>query len=183
MPTVPAVSELAIPPPASLARKRSDWKELAAQSAHNPLLLLPAEFREDATRLWFCNAHLFPQSLAICATLRVYLDEHGLTPDDVGRVVDAMLQPGRRAKHRFAGDVLADLAALVDVFLRERRQAESRREESDRQARWEREAARGPLRLAEILTETTHGRDDHDHDHGTQTEPGRTPPESEAADS
>lgn len=98
-------------PPATVTR--SNWMELAKTGESNPLLLVPADCRPPMLRLWMCNAHVLPSALALAATLRVYLDERTLDPDDLPGIVDRLLLPEVRAKQRFASDVLADLALFV----------------------------------------------------------------------
>jgi hypothetical protein len=85
------------------------------KSQANPLaLMIPAEWRPAVGRLWMCNAHLFGGSaLALCATLRVYLDEHAITTEDVEGIVRILLLPRKRAQQRFASDVIAELSRLV----------------------------------------------------------------------
>ncbi len=93
---------------------RSNWVALAKDAEHNPLLIVPeGEARRAVTRLWMCNAHLIPSALSLCARIRVYLDERTLSPEDVARIADRLVQPELAQRHRFAGDLLADLARLA----------------------------------------------------------------------
>ncbi len=119
------MGEMAKVEPAPLAK--SDWKELAKTAEVNPLLLIPAECRLAVTRLWMCNSHVLPSSLALCSTVRVYLDEHSLSPSDLERIVSRMLEPWRRAEQRGSWDVMADFSALIaEVVDRNKNRAEAR---------------------------------------------------------
>lgn len=104
------------------------------QATNNPTLLVPAAVRVDLARLWACNAHLFPNQLPLFATVRDYLDQ-GLPVEAVPGIVRRLLAAERRANHRFASDLLTDLAALVADVLR------CRQRDLDVQARRERHRA------------------------------------------
>lgn len=86
---------------------------LAQRADTNPLTLLPPEVRPAVARLWLCNHHLLQTALALCSTLRVYLDEQPITTDDVNRICATLLKPAIRAKHKFASDLLSDLSLYV----------------------------------------------------------------------
>ncbi len=79
----------------------------------NPLRLIPADWREAVAVLWTCNAHLLPSALALCSRLRVYQESAGLTTDEVRAICRVLVEPERAARHRFAADLLADLAGMV----------------------------------------------------------------------
>ncbi len=120
-------SEIATRPDRSPVR--SNWSELAKSEA-NPLLMLPAECRVPVMRLWMCNAHLMSSALALCATFRLYVDEHGLAASDVESVCDRLLDPTRRAGHLGSWVLMAELSALVADTLKTnkaREECEARR--------------------------------------------------------
>jgi len=95
-------------------RKPSNWQDLAARADFNPLRdLIPAECRPAVTRLWLVNSHLIPSALALCATVRVYLDEQEISSRDIAGIVARLLQPEARMKHKFASDLIADLSRMV----------------------------------------------------------------------
>lgn len=71
-------------------------------------------------KLFLCNSHVLQSALALCSTLRVYLDEYPLTPDDVNAICAKLLRPEVRARHKFAADLIADLSRLVANRLRKR---------------------------------------------------------------
>ncbi len=91
----------------------SDWQSLAARQDANPMQAVPHDCRPAVARLWMCNAHLFPSALALCATVRLYLDEQPITTDDVNSIVGRLLQPEARSRQKFASDVLADMSRMV----------------------------------------------------------------------
>lgn len=81
-------------------------------------------------RLWMCNAHLLPSSLALCATIRVYLDEQPISTDDVNAICARLLKPYMRARQRFASDLMAELSRLIDEVVKRN---ESREAAADRE--------------------------------------------------
>jgi hypothetical protein len=103
------------------ARRPANWTELAATATANPLKLLPTELRPAVARLWMCYAHLLPSALPLCATIRVDLDSTPLDAADLEKIVGRLLQPEKRANHRFASDLLTDLSALVADTIRTKR--------------------------------------------------------------
>ncbi|WP_157469156.1 hypothetical protein [Gemmata sp. SH-PL17] len=106
-------SEIQKQAPRAPAKVGSDWQSLAGRQDFNPLTAVPQECRQAVAKLWMCNEHLFASSLAICATIRVYLEEQKVTPEDIERIVSRLLKPDLRAGHKFASDVIADLSRMV----------------------------------------------------------------------
>lgn len=93
---------------------RSNWTELAQRAETNPMLLVPeGPARLAVTRLWMTNTHLIPSALALCSRIRVYLDERTLTAEDVVRIATRLTRPEVAQRHKFAGDLLADLARMA----------------------------------------------------------------------
>jgi hypothetical protein len=116
---------------------RPDWRALASNGGVNvtvnPLVMLPKDWRQPVSVVWMCNSHLLPSALPLCSSLRVY-SERGITTDDVERICAQLLDPERRARHKFASDLIADLCGLVAVVIQRRAQREAaaeRRAESD----------------------------------------------------
>jgi hypothetical protein len=96
-----------------------------ARAVENPIgSLLPREVRGPVNRLWACYSHLLPSSLSLASTIRVYLDDHGLHPDDVPHLCSRLLSPEYQSRHKFASDLLTSLAGLVTDIVRRRRAAE-----------------------------------------------------------
>lgn len=140
--------ELAQTPPQSskiAPRNRSDEKsDLGAvlQTAKpitdpvafkRPSAILPETCRAPVYKLWLANSHLFPKATALAASIRLWIEDHGFHPDDVEPVCRILLTPEKRAGHRFAADLLADLAQLVADAIRRRKALEEqrRRREAD----------------------------------------------------
>jgi hypothetical protein len=86
-----------------------------------------------------CNAHLFPSGLALFATIRVYLDAGTLDAQDLETVVDTLLTPEHRARHKFASDLLVDLAEQVVAVPVARRKTERAARVREEMQRWESE--------------------------------------------
>lgn len=78
--------------------------------------------------------------MPLYSTFRVYLDDHGLDLEDVPSICSRLLSPDRRANHRYASDLFADLAALVAETIKRRR---TERETAQRLAESQKEARRG----------------------------------------
>lgn len=92
----------------------------------NPALMIPAECRVAVGKLHLCNQHLFGSSaLALCATVRVYLDEQPITIEDINRICGRLLQPDIRARCRGSWDVIAELSRLVDEAAKRNRAADA----------------------------------------------------------
>lgn len=100
-----------------------------------PLRLLPESVRPAALRVWTCNRHLvgLETPLALCARLAVWIGDYGLQANDASQLLNEMLSPESSSKHRFASDLLADLAAAVKERIRMRRNQEeaARRRDED----------------------------------------------------
>jgi hypothetical protein len=114
--------------------QKSNWQELAKSANTNPLLLVPKDCRAEITRLWMCNSHLLPSALALCSRVRSYLDECEVDAEDIRAIAVKLAQPEFAERHRFAGDLLADLAACVNRAAernRSVRENQKRRSESD----------------------------------------------------
>ena len=124
----------------------SNWLALAQTGSTNPMLLIPADLRPAVSRLWMCNAHLLPSALALCSTIRVYVDELPLTANDFERIVSRLLTPERRATHRFASDLLTDIATLTAEAVKAKQNAEQLAELRDSVA-----AVAGGVRLSDLF--------------------------------
>lgn len=97
-------------------------------------MVAPAEVRAAVARLWTCNAHLFPSAIAVACTVRDFLDTQEITHDDVNGIVERLLLPDVRQRHRGAWDVIADLSRFVAEAAarnKSRREAEERRRQGE----------------------------------------------------
>lgn len=104
------MNDLATRPPADLA---------PARAAPNPLRMVPKEWRECVSFFWLMNQHLLPAVTPLAARLKVYHAD-GLTLDDLRAILRQLASPRRQANHKFAADLLADLAELVGLALASR---------------------------------------------------------------
>jgi hypothetical protein len=66
--------------------------------------------------------------MALATTFRLYLDQQSIGPADVGEIVRWLLMPEKRAGHRFASDLMADLSAMVAEIGRQRKSQREREE-------------------------------------------------------
>lgn len=98
----------------------------------NPLKLVPKEYRKPVNFFWMLNQHLLPNPLPLCARVKRWIATEGLTEQELADVLAALSEPEASARHRFAGDLLADLAAKVAVVVRRRQQIE--KQLADREA-------------------------------------------------
>lgn len=119
-----------------------------AKAVENPIgSLLPREIRGPVNRLWACYSHLLPSSLSLASTIRVYIDDHGLSPLDVPAVCQRLLSPDMQARHKFASDLLTNLAYLVGEIVRQRQSDE----EAERRARKDEENRQKAAHPAEFI--------------------------------
>jgi hypothetical protein len=130
------VNQTANPTAEKLARQRD---EVTA----NPLLACPESVRMEVWRLWACHQHLFPTPLPVAGALGVWINDHGLHPDDAGKMLRIALSPGRMESFKFPSDLLTYLATAARE-LTERR----RRDEEISQRRNEMQTPSGDIREA-----------------------------------
>jgi len=117
----------------------------------NPTLVVPFEVRGVIGRLWACNTHLFPGGgLSLFASIRVFMDGHGLRVEDVPEICTRMMSPDRRAGHKFASDFFTDLASIVAEVVR-RRRSETEQQKRRREDVQTRHLAVSPRLLIESL--------------------------------
>lgn len=119
-----------IPQPGQLAIGLDSFRDVVKK----PLRLLPETVRPAALRAWVCNRHLagLETALPLAARLSAWIEEHGLRPDDAADLLLDLLSPEASMKHRFASDLLADLAGKVSSRIGKRRtEAEVQRRRSE----------------------------------------------------
>jgi hypothetical protein len=101
------------------------------------LEVLPPAFRRVAGYFWAMNSHLLPTPTPLALRVAVWVRDEGLTADEFRAVVHALSRPARQANHRFAADLLADLAAEADAVVKRRRRDDrsaAERAEAERHA-------------------------------------------------
>lgn len=96
----------------------------ASEKRLRPLDVLPEPYRKPVGFFWALNKHLLPTPTPLALRFQVWIAKEGLTAAEVRSVLNTLVSPERAAGHRFASDLLADLAADVAAILRQRRQRE-----------------------------------------------------------
>ena len=89
------------------------------------LAVLPDAFQKPAAFFWAMNAHLLPTPTPLAMRLRVWIANEGLTAAEAKAAFAALTRPEAAARHRFAADLLAELAAEVDAVVKRRRAREA----------------------------------------------------------
>lgn len=107
-----------------------DRRELARQNLdpapvgsadRGAMALLPAEWVRPVGFFLACKAHLVKSRLAVCASLKLWI-EAGLELDDAKLIFRKLALPDRAARHVFESELVADLAAEVAAAIRRRKQ-------------------------------------------------------------
>ncbi len=107
-------------------------KEQLQEAVEKPLRLLPPDWRAIVWNIWAKWSDLLRTQLSLCASLREWIAEDGLTLAEAKEAFAEVNRPSRRAAIRFPGDVLAELAAEVARVVARRRAAEHREQERRR---------------------------------------------------
>lgn len=116
-----------------------------------PLLALPEDVRPAALALWTCHKHLkgLETALPIAGMFSVWIEQHGLRPDDAAAVMRAALHPGKMQAFEFAGQLITRLAADVAATLARRERERTQADHAAKVSRWEAEKV-GPAELAAV---------------------------------
>ena len=110
------------PPPAQLALSQKNVKAILSK----PFRLLPDSVQPAAFRAWCCYRHLpgMESGLPICTLIAVWIDQHGIHPEDAVACLDRLLAPEMVGGMRFASDLTSALGGAVQAAKRERRERE-----------------------------------------------------------
>lgn len=92
-----------------------------AKAQENPFRMVPKEYRRPLAFFWSLNQHMLPNALPLAARVRLWIDKHGLTADELRRALGKLSDPERSSRHQYAGQLLADLAGEVATVCGERR--------------------------------------------------------------
>lgn len=133
--------------------------ETYAAILDKPLLALPPQVRPAALLFWMSYKHLsgMESAISIASRISIWIDRHGLLPEDAVKILDNMLAPAEMASHEFASQVLAKLACQVtQVIDRRKTVAELRRRQEEEAARRSEVAKNPPRRIREIAAELGH---------------------------
>jgi hypothetical protein len=105
----------------------------------NPLTQLPMEFRPIVWDFWAFNSHLLTSQLALCTRLRHWIEKYELDPAALRRAFEKLNSVERAQTHKYASDLLMDLAVQVQAEAAQRRRdeeaAERRKAEENHKAR------------------------------------------------
>lgn len=111
---------------------RSDGTIAAQTTEANPLLMLPVEWRKAVSFFWMCNEHLLRSPTAICARLKLWIED-GLKLEDAQRAFRQLMTPESSARFQYAGQLIAELSAVIAVII-------NRNRENERQEKFKRES-------------------------------------------
>jgi hypothetical protein len=117
---------------AQLAMSMVNYRELLKK----PLLALPLEVRQAALCAWAIHRHLpgMESAMSISGAVAVWISQYDLHPDDANAALRAMTAPSKMGTHKFASDLMTDLAAEVSEHIKRRkiiREQEERRKASE----------------------------------------------------
>jgi hypothetical protein len=129
---------------------RGELADHAGAKRLRPLEALPAEYRKPVGFFWALNKHLLPSPTPLVLRLQVWIAKEDLTPAEVRAVLNRLVSPEASAAHRFASDLLCDLAQVVADVTRARRQRQDQAE-ARRQAEADAAAAVPAPDLAKLL--------------------------------
>ncbi len=129
----------AIAKPVSLVPEMT--AELLNRVIGEPLLLLPPQWAAVVFQFWMKVSDIVKTQLSLASQLREWITEEGLTLDEAQAAFRKIGRPESRAKLRFPGDVIVELAAEVAELCRRRRQVEQQRADRERAEKDRREAA------------------------------------------
>lgn len=143
------MSDLAIP-------EDDDLTPYGSEKKLTPLNDLPPGIRKPVGFFWALNRHLLPTPIPLVLRLKVWIAKESLTPEEVRQVLNRLVSPEASANHRFASDLLCDLAAGVAEVVNRRRKL---KEQAEQREAAEREAAEAvpPDRWPAELRDLTRG--------------------------
>ena len=109
----------------------------------HPLRALPPEVRPAALAVWTCNKHLkgFESALPIAAIFSVWIDRHGLLPEDASAILFGVLAPGKMQKFEFSGQLMTHMAGEVSAAIAKRQRDREGEERRAREAKHDAERA------------------------------------------
>lgn len=99
-----------------------------AKAEANPFRMIPKEYRRPLAFFWSLNQHMLPNALPLAARVRLWIEQQGLTVDELRKVLSQLSDPERSSRHQYAGQLLADLAGAVAVICDQRRRREAAEE-------------------------------------------------------
>ncbi len=118
------MSDLAIP-------EDGDLTPYGSEKKLSPLNDLPASVRKPVGFFWALNRHLLPTPIPLVLRLKVWMVKERLTAVEVRQVLNRLTSPELAANHRFASDLLCDLAAAVAEVVNRRRKLQEQVEQRE----------------------------------------------------
>ena len=93
----------------------------------HPLTVLPAQMRSAVFKLWVSHRFIkdLESSLPITATLAIWIEDWGLHPDDAETICKRLTNPIRMAKHKWASDLITDMAEEAEKLMQIRAKKEA----------------------------------------------------------
>lgn len=91
------------------------------QAVEKPLRLLPPEWAVPVWSFWAHYSHLLPNQLTLVMRLHYWVRHDDLTLEEAKRAFAHLCSPAECAKYRFAGELLAALAACLAELARRRK--------------------------------------------------------------
>lgn len=97
--------------------------EYARAIMKTPSVLVPEQVRPALFECWACHRALkdMETPLPIASVMSVWINRFGLTTDDATDILLSLQHPDHMAGMNFAGELVAKLAGLVSMRLRQRR--------------------------------------------------------------
>lgn len=122
-------------PSSELSLTAANMKALLA----NPSNMIPPEVRPALLECWATHRHLtgMETAFAIAAPMAVWINRHGLHPDDAIAVLLEMQRPENYAKHVFASDLLSSIGGYIanKISFRKSQEQQARSRAEDAEAR------------------------------------------------
>jgi hypothetical protein len=90
-----------------------------------PVNLLPPAYRPDVALLCGCLSDGLRGQMGVVSILRLWIEEHRITPAELHGVVKQMLQPREIGRFQYPMQIIGRLGELVDEALAKRRTRDS----------------------------------------------------------
>lgn len=117
------MNQLATRPGTALRLSEASYLE----ALEHPLTVLPAQMRSAVFKLWVSHRFIkdLETSLPITATLAIWIEDWGLHPDDAEAICKRLTNPIRMAKHKWASDLITDMAEEAEKLMQVRAKKEA----------------------------------------------------------
>ncbi len=87
-----------------------------------PLLSLPAVLRPAMLQVWLTHKYLpgMESAVPMSCALAVWISEHGLLVEDALTILQGLVAPSAMRQHMFASQIMTELAAEADKYIKHR---------------------------------------------------------------